>query len=491
MNKLLIALLAAGLSSGLSGCVSTSDSASAAVAAPALEKAPFVVPALANNSAKFTLPSYEQVQLDNGLTVYLLQRDTVPLITVSAVVRAGAVNDAEPGTAMLTSQATLLGTSTMDKNTLEETVESLGASLDANAGKEGTQIHSQFQSKDLAVMMPLLAQVLTQPSFPADEVAKARDRYVAQLSQQKESPRQVIGNYFDRLLYGNHPYGNAAAGNADAIAQLDEFDLKLFHGSWYQPRNSALIIAGDFDRAAVMAMVQQQFGGWADRKTPTPPNVAAAVAKPSNAKVLLVDKADARETTFLIGGPGVARDNPDYVGLQVINTILGGRFTSWLNDELRVNAGLTYGARSRFNAQGQHGSFYISTFTATPTTKDALDLALKTYGRLWQQGIDQATLDSAKAYVKGQFPPKYETADQLAGLLGQMHLMAMDPQQLNRFSQQVDALSLADAQQLVSKYFPKDNLQFVLVGKADDIRDLAGSYGDVTEVSINKAGFNF
>ncbi|QIZ78154.1 M16 family metallopeptidase [Ferrimonas lipolytica] len=488
MKKLILALAVASLS----GCMSTTPTLEGNPSTTnAVAPTPFVVPTVAKSGAKFTLPAYEQMELDNGLTVYLLQRDTVPLITVNAVVRAGAVNDAEPGTAKLTSQAMLLGTSSLSKNKLESTVENLGASLNASAGKEGTSLHSQFQSKDLQVMLPLIAEVLTKPSFPADEVMKARDRYVAQLSQQKESPRQVINNYFDRLLYGNHPYGNAAVGNADAIAQLDEFDLKIFHGSWYQPRNTALVIAGDFNRADVLALVKQQFGQWADRKTPTPPNLEVAVAQPSSARVLLVDKADARETTFLIGGPGVARDNPDYVGLQVLNTILGGRFTSWLNDELRVNAGLTYGARSHFNALGEHGGFTISTFTATETTAAAMDLALKTYTRLWEQGIDQATLDSAKAYVKGQFPPKYETADQLAGLLGQMHLMKMDPKQLDNFSQQVDKLTVADAQQLVAKHFPKDNLQFVLVGKADDIRGLAANYGDVTEVSINQAGFRF
>ncbi len=211
----------------------------------------------------------------------------------------------------------------------------------------------------------------------------------------------------------------------------------------------------------------------------------------TKAQVLLVDKADAGESTFYIGGSGVAVTNPDRVGLQVINTILGGRFTSWLNDELRVNAGLTYGARSTFQSYGRGGLFRISTFTRTATTVEAIDLALKTYGRLWEKGIDEETLASAKAYVKGQFPPRYETSGQLAGLLGQMYFYGYGESYINDFEANVNNLTVAETKRLIADYFPRENLQFVIIGKADDIREQVQQYGDVKEVSIQQNGFAF
>ncbi|GAA4894200.1 pitrilysin family protein [Ferrimonas pelagia] len=472
----------------LAGCASTQAPKGAS---DVNVDAEFVVPQLAAAGPAFRLPEYETLVLDNGLTVYLMANSKVPLLTATAVVRAGAVNDSEPGTAALTAEGLLLGTSETDKRALEQTIEGLGASIQAHSGKEGTQISAKFMSKDLETMLPLLAEVLIQPDFPRDEVEKARQRYLAMLDQQKESPRQVVNYYFDSLLYGQHPYANASVGDADAIAALDAFDLKLFHGSWYQPRNTALILSGDFERDEVLALVQRSFGRWRDGDTPTPPDLTRAVTHADGARVLLVDKPDARETTFLIGGAGIARTDPDYVSLQVINTILGGRFTSWLNDALRVNAGLTYGARSGFRPLGQHGSFAISTFTATETTQAALDLALETYQKLWSQGLDQATLDSAKAYVKGQYPPKFETADQLGAQLASMHLYGMGPEQINRFQAEVDALTLDKAQALIERHFPKDNLQFVLIGQAEAIRKLAQGYGEVTEVAITEPGFRF
>ena len=137
----------------------------------------------------------------------------------------------------------------------------------------------------------------------------------------------------------------------------------------------------------------------------------------------------------------------------------------------------------------QDGIFYISSFTKTETTFDAIDLALKTYERLWQQGIDQQTLDSAKAYLKGQFPPRYETAEQLAGLLGQMFVYDFDASYINNFEQQVNSLDLQTTRALIKKHFPRENLQFVLIGKSEEIRDQAKKYGDVRELEITDPGF--
>jgi predicted Zn-dependent peptidase len=156
-----------------------------------------------------------------------------------------------------------------------------------------------------------------------------------------------------------------------------------------------------------------------------------------------------------------------------------------LNDELRVNTGLTYGAGSRFNPLKNGGSFYISTFTATKTTEPAIDKALEVLKNLHAKGIDETALNSAKNYVKGQFPPDYETTEQLAVLLSQMFWYNFDKSFINNFEKEVDGLDLDKANQIIAKYFPKDKLQFVLIGKSEDIKKIAEKYGKVTEVEIS------
>ena len=438
----------------------------------------------------YSLPKHEKAVLDNGLTVVLMEQHEVPLIDLRVIIGGGAMVDGQlSGLAGLTAEALRFGAGDLDKQELDHQFDFIGAQVSSGAGHEYNQLRASFAVRDLDTMLPILGDMLRRPTFDADEFAKYQRRQVAQLSQQKESPRAVINNYFHKLLLDDHPYAAAPEGDATSVEKATRNDLVGYHQTWYQPQNTIICVVGDFKAGDMKKRLEAIFSDW-DRGDSAVPAVGT-LPTPDEARVLLVDKADAGESTFYIGGAGVAVTNPDRVGLQVINTILGGRFTSWLNDELRVNAGLTYGARSTFQSYGQGGLFRISTFTRTATTVEAIDLALKTYGRLWEKGIDEETLASAKAYVKGQFPPRYETSGQLAGLLGQMYFYGYGESYINDFEANVNNLTVAETKRLIADYFPRENLQFVIIGKADDIREQVKQYGKLTEVSIQANGFAF
>ncbi|MFQ6372031.1 M16 family metallopeptidase [Shewanella sp. YIC-542] len=443
---------------------------------------------VSQDTGQFVLPAYETLTLDNGLTLLLMPQTEVPLITVNAVIKAGSVNDSIGGIASMTADSLLLGAGAHSKQQLEQKVDFLGASLSSAGGREGSYVSADFMAKDADTMLGLVADVLQHPRFAPQEYAKLRQRTMAELEQAKESPKSVIGRYFNKMIFGQHPYGNATSGDRASLEKLSLADVKAFHQQYYQPGNMAISVVGDFDPAQMKAKLQQLFASWQATAT-VPAQVRHALPVLDKTRVLLVDKPDAIETTFMIGGLGVARNNPDYVGLSVVNTILGGRFTSWLNDELRVNSGLTYGARSSFVSYRDGGVFQISTFTKQSSTEQAIDLALSTYQRLWNKGIDEATLASAKAYVKGQFPPRYETNGSLAGLLADMYLYGFDASYINAFQQRVDSLTVADTQRLINRYFPKDALQLVLIGNAANIAPIAAKYGQVQQVEINAVGF--
>ena len=435
-------------------------------------------------NASYKLPVYEKVSLSNGLTLYLMEQTEVPLIDINIVTKVGAVNDKkQAGLTQLTAGNLILGTKEKSKTELDNEIDFIGANLSSSANMEFSTIKASFAKKDLASLLPTLKSVLTTPRFEQQEFDKFKKRHLLQIEQAKESPKSVISNYFNRMIFGNQGYGAPLMGEKNTITAIKLNDIKAHHQKWYQPKNTAIIVVGDFDTKAIKQQLSATFASWQNTKA-LPAALTAKTTQINKAKVLLVDKADAIETTFTFGGKGIAQNNPDRVGLTVINTILGGRFTSWLNDALRVNAGLTYGARSRFNSFSQSGSFGVSTFTKTETTIEAIDLALATYDKLWQQGIDKETLDSAKAYVKGQFPPKFETSSQLANLLADMYGYDFNESYINNFEKQVNALTVEKSKALISKYFPKENLQFVVIGKADDIRNKISKYGEITEANI-------
>jgi len=439
--------------------------------------------------AAYTLPEYQKYTLDNGLTIYLMEQKEVPLIDISVVIKAGAIEDkSQAGLNYFTAKNLTLGTKLLTKTELDQSMDFIGANIFSSANLEFSTVGASFASKDSEQVMPVLRDIIISPRFADTEFTKLQTRHLLNLEQRKESPSSVINNYFNRLVFGEQGYGSVIAGNRQSVAKLTLAQIQQHHHKWYQPSNTAVIVVGDFDSKIMKQRLQSLFSNWKNHSKLAPTQVTKTTKKPKT-NVLLVNKEDATESTFLIGGKGISRSNADRVGLSVINTILGARFTSWLNDELRVNAGLTYGARSRFSSYSQDGSFAISTFTKTKTTIEAMDLALKTYARLWEKGLDEKTLASAKAYVKGQFPPKFETSSQLASLLVNMYGYQFDETYINTFEEQVNSLTLAKSKQLISKYFPQDNLQFVVIGKAEEIKDQIAKYGEVSIVNIKDTGF--
>ncbi len=434
----------------------------------------------------FKLPNYTTFKLPNGLTISLMEQHEVPIISVSVILPAGAIYDEEKaGLASLTAIALKHGTKNFPKVKLDEDLDFLGANVDTYATKEYAGLSSNFASKDKAKVLNIIKEIVLNPVFDAAEFEKEKSRLLVSLGQQKESPRSVIGPYFDTLLFGNHVYANVKNGNKSTVGKLTVNDVKDFYKTNYNPNEAAISIVGDFNTNEMKATITKLFSSWEKSSVKINNLASNQIILPTENRVLLVNKSDAKETTFYIGSPGVSRNNPDYVAIEVVNTLFGGRFTSMLNDELRVNSGLTYGAGSRFNNLKNGGSFYISTFTAAKTTEPAIDKSLEVLKNLHANGLDEKALASAKNYVKGQFPPDYETSEQLAGLLSQMFWYNLDKSFIDNFEKNVDSLDLAKANQIIATYFPKDKLQFVLIGKSEDIKKIAEKYGKVTEVEIS------
>jgi zinc protease len=442
-----------------------------------------------NNSfaQAYKLPKYEKFKLKNGLTVYLAEQKEVPVISVSAIMPAGAIYDgAQSGLASLTATALKHGTKNFTKSKIDEELDFLGAYISTYASKEFAGLSSKFAAKDRVKVLGIIKEILLEPTFDGVEFDKEKKRTLQQLEQQKESPRSIMPAYFDKFMYGNHVYGNIIQGKKSTISPLTTAEIKKFYAANYLPEGSAISVVGDFNSSEMKVMLMGLFSSWKKAVKPQTNKANEEIASISSNRVLLVNKDDARETTFYIGAPGISRNNPDYVAIDVINTLFGGRFTSMLNDELRVNTGLTYGANSRFSPLKNAGTFVISTFTATKTTEAAIDKALEVLNNLHTKGIDEKALTSAKNYVKGQFPPRFETSNQLAGLLTNMFWYGFDESFINNFEKNVDGLTLPKAKEIIAKYFPKDKLQFVMVGKSADIKKIVEKYGAVTEMQIKE-----
>src|SRR5262249_12955375 len=306
------------------------------------------------------------------------------------------------------------------------------------------------------------------------ELTKMVKQRIDEIKADKDEAQGVISSYFSAYLYGNHPYGRPTGGDEKSLAAVTRDDVVKFYEAGYGPENFILAASGDFNPSDMEKLLSERFGGWAAKAAPKVnlPEVSAGQGK----RLLLVDKPDSTQTFFEIGNVGVTRKNPDRVYIEVVNTLFGGRFTSMLNSELRIKSGLTYGARSGFSERLARGPFIIFSYTKNDTTEKALDMALDVLKRLHEKGITEQELKSAKNYIKGQSPTEIETTDQLAALIAQLEFYGLDESEINNYYSKIDSMTVEDAGRIIKQYFPLDNLVFVLIGKSDEIKNVAKKY---------------
>ena len=436
------------------------------------------------------LPPYKKVKLKNGMSLLLMEQREIPLVSLSFIVRTGSTADpaGREGAASLVAELLRKGTKTRSADQLSAELDFIGGQLSVSAALDYTSGRAEFLKKDLSKGLDLLADAMLNPTFPQDEVTKLLKQRLDGVRAAKDQAQGVINWYFNAYLFGDHPYGRPTGGDEKSLAAITREDVVKFYEACYTPSNTILAAAGDFNTAEMERILAEKFGGWTPKNAP-PVNLPEP-PPPQGKRLLLVDKPDSTQTFYQIGALGIARTNPDRVYIRVVNTLFGGRFTSMLNDALRVSSGLTYGAGSSFSENRARGPFVIGTYTRNATTETAIDLTLDILKRLHEQGVSEADLKSAKAYIKGQFPPQIETTDQLAAQIAQLEFYGLDEREINNLNAKIDAMTLDDARRVIKQYFPLDNLVFVLIGKASEIESVAKKYAPKMDTkSISQPGF--
>jgi zinc protease len=436
------------------------------------------------------LPPHTKVTLKNGLTLLLMEQHEVPIVSFNIIVKTGSVADPQGkhGLASLTAELLRKGTRTRSSEQVSSGLDFIGAEFGMNANTDYTAGNAEFLKKDLRQGMTLIADILLNPIFPQEEVTKLIHLRIDGIKSAKDRADSVIGRYFSSYLYGKHPYARPVGGDEISLAGLTRADVQGFYDANYVPANTILAAVGDFTIPEMRSLIEQHFNTWVSKN---PPSIQIEAPGPVQGKrLLLVDKPDSTQTYFYVGNIGINRTNPDRVAIAVVNTIFGGRFTSRLNTALRIDSGLTYGARSSFEQRKAAGPFLISTYTRNAATEQAMDMTVKVLSALHQDGITATELASVKEYMKGQFPPSIETSDQLASTVARLEFYGLDESDINSYFAKIDAVTIADTRRIIKQYFPLDNLVFVLIGKASEIQPTLKKYATVIDTkTITQPGF--
>ena len=412
------------------------------------------------------LPAIQRSTLANGLAVWLVESHEVPLVQVNLVVKAGNGDDpaGKFGLASLTAAMLDEGAGTRSALDLADEIEFLGADLATTASFDASAVRLNVPVARLQAALPVMADVALRPTFPQAELDRVRQERLTALLQARDDPAQVAPIAFARAVFGpTHRYGNGAIGTEATIKGFTVADLRGFHTAWYRPDTATLVVVGDVTQAALRPQLEKHFGGWKASGAPVPRVPVPTAPQVTAGQITIVDMPGAAQSQIRIGSVGVPRSTPDYFMLQVLNTILGGSFTSRLNQNLREEHGYSYGASSRFDMRLSAGAFQAGAGVQTDKTAEALSEFFKELNAI-RQPVGAEELAKAKNYVALGFPSEFETLGDLSAHLEELLIYGLPDTYFNEYVANVQKVTAEAVHQAALKYIEPSRLAVVVVG---------------------------
>jgi predicted Zn-dependent peptidase len=417
------------------------------------------------------LPPVQTATLPNGLRLAVVEMHKVPVVDVSLLVDAGSLADPAdlPGLATFTANMLDEGAGRRSALEISEEADFLGAGLATSAGFDYASIALHAPKRRLAPALDLMADVVLRPTFADSEITRQRDLRRTQILQQRDQPVQMASLAFPAIVFGaQHPYGRPLNGTEASTALLARDRVAQFYRTNYRPQLTKLLVVGDITLAEAQRLVEERFGAWERETAPVPP-AAPAVAAPPARTIYLVDKPGAAQSVIRIGNLGVPRSSPDYFPLEVLNTLLGGSFTSRLNQNLRETHGYTYGASSQFITRRMAGPFQAGASVQSAKTDSSLIEFMRELRRIRDQAVPQEELDKAKAYIARGFPGNFETTQGAAGWFRELLAYDLPLDYYASYVDRIDAVTAADVQRVARQYIDLDHFAVVVVGDRSQI----------------------
>ena len=434
------------------------------------------------------LPVVQKLTLTNGLRVWVLEQHEVPIVQTNLVVLSGASADVpgQFGAASMTAAMLDEGAAGKAALAVADSVEFLGAQLSTSAGFDSSAVRMSAPAAKLREALDLLADVAFAPDFPAQELERLRTERLTSLLQARDDASSLVAIAYPRLLFGpEHRYGTSAGGTETSIAALGVNQLRAYHRSHYRPDNGVLVVVGDVTPAALKPLLDPRFGTWKAEGPVAPPFPVRASPQPAKRQIYLVDKPGAAQSQIRIGLVGVPRSTPDYIALDVLNTILGGSFTSRLNQNLREKNGYSYGASSRFDMRRSAGPFQAGAGVQTDKTAAALTEFFHELTAILTP-VPADELEKSKNYAALSFGGEFETSGQLAAKLEEIAVYGLPDDVFMKYVSAVQATTAADLTRVAKHYLLLDRMAVVVVGDRAKIEAgiRAAGLGPVTVVPV-------
>jgi len=400
--------------------------------------------------------------LPNGMVLLTAEQPALPIVTLSLLIRAGALYDPpeKPGVAHLTAAMLTQGTTGRTGPEISEAIEFVGGSLSAQAGRELLTVSLAVLRKDLDTGLDLLADVLLHPVFNPDDLARKKQEVIAEIRREREDPGTVSYQAWEALVYGSHPYGRPVEGTEASVAAIDREELVRFHREYIRPDQAILAVAGDVRAADIRARLLARLGGWlpGGRSLPAPPPPA-----PLPQRRVVTIQRNVSQASINLGHLGITRDNPDFYAVQVMNYLLGGGFGSYLVSAIREEKGWAYDVGCYFSAGKVAGDYNLRLQTRNETAQEAIEAALAQLRRIREQPVDAQALADAQAYLTGSFPLRLDTSRKLVQMMASIEYYGLGQDYLEAYPRHINRVTAADVQRVAQRYLDPERYALAVV----------------------------
>jgi len=353
------------------------------------------------------------------------------------------------------------GTRTRSATQISDELGGIGASLGAGASMDAAYVSGHTLSRHLPTLVALLADVTSNPAFPPSDFSRVQDQRKVALLQQRDQPGAVASKAFGPLYWGSHPYGHWPMGTEASVAATTAADLARFHADHWRPGAAELVVVGDVDLATLRPLLEKAFAGWTGN---APARALAAEREAGSARAVLVEKRKASQTFLILGMPGMARSDPDFVPAQVLFQVLGGGMASRLFRDLREEKGYTYGLTARESAQRLGGASYLGGSVRADATGQAVKDLLAEVEALRTTPVPGPELADAQNSMALALPAEFATASGIAGKIADQVVFGLPDDWWSVYAERVRTVTAEDVQRVARRYLDPSRLVTVLVG---------------------------
>ncbi len=438
-------------------------------------------------------PKPVEETLPNGLRVIVIERRESPLISAQLLIKNGGEVDPQElaGVADMTASLLTKGTQTRDATKIAQEIESLGGSLESGARWDASFANVSVMSSKLPQAMEILADVVRRPTFKSEEVERLRQQYLDSVTLAMGEPASIARFVAARVVFGDSPYGHPVSGTTESLTRITAADITKMHSRYYRPDNAILVLGGDIGAKDGIALATKYFGDWQKPSTPLPTLTATIQDAAMKAgRVVVIDKPDAGQAAVFLARTGINRKDEDYFRGIVSNSVLSG-YSGRLNQEIRIKRGLSYGAASTLDTRRDVGPFVASAQTKNESGAQVADLLLGEISRLSSAPPVDLELTPRKAVLIGNFSRNLETASGLVGQVGSLALYGMGLDEINRYINNVQAITTADIQKFAGSRLDAKTSNIIIVGNAKAfLPELQKKYPNVEVIPVTELDLN-